>query len=156
MLIKDCMKRSVFSITTNTTVREAAKIFVANHVGCLPVVDAQGKLIGILHLRDLLELVLPDFLKLIDDFDFVPDFGAVETRRPTEENLQNSIKDFMQEPVWVESDSGLLRAFSLLHKHQLYDLPVVDENNLLVGIVSTVDVGTAFVDAWYDMQGGQE
>lgn len=154
MLVKDCMKQNVITISATTSVREAARIFVSNHVGCLPVVDSLGKLIGILHLRNLVEIVLPDFLKLIDDFDFVPDFGAVEARRPAEESLHASVRDLMQPPVSVDADSRLLRAFSLLHKHQIYDLPVVDENDCLVGIVSIVDISTAYVDACYDTQGG--
>jgi CBS domain-containing protein len=62
----------------------------------------------------------------------------------------------MQPPVSVEADSGLLRAFSMLRKHELHDLPVVDENGILVGIVSRVDAGTAFVANWNATQAGGE
>jgi CBS domain-containing protein len=154
MKVKDCMKHNVFFIASDTTVAAAARLLVEKHIGGLPVVDRQGKLIGLLQLRDLLELVLPDFLKLLDDFDFVTDFGAVETRQPSAEILGSPVSKIMHEPVSVEADSGLLRAFSLLHKHQLHDLPVVDENSVLVGIASRVDVGAAFLSNWSVTQGG--
>jgi CBS domain-containing protein len=156
MQVKDCMKHNVYSITAETTTAEAARIFASKHVGSLPVVDRKGKLVGLLQLRDLLELVLPDFLKLLDDFDFVHSFGAIETRVPTKEMLESSVAKLMKPPVSIEAESGLLRAFSLLHKHQIHDLPVVDENGVLVGIVSRVDVGTAFVSNWSDTRAGGE
>ena len=71
MKIKDCMKRNVSAVNAKTSIREAAKIIADKHIGSLPVIDGQGKLVGLLQLRDLLELVLPDFINLIDDFDFV-------------------------------------------------------------------------------------
>lgn len=148
MQVKDCMKQNVYSINPFTTIGEAASIFASKHIGSLPVVDGQGKLVGLLQLRDLLELVMPDFLKLLDDFDFVHSFGAIEERKPSEESLSRSVTELMQTPVSVEAASGLLRAFSLLRKHEIHDLPVVDENGILVGIVSRVDVGTAFVANW--------
>jgi CBS domain-containing protein len=43
--IRDCMKRNVVSIRATATVREAAALFVARHIGLLPVVDAQGRVI---------------------------------------------------------------------------------------------------------------
>jgi CBS-domain-containing membrane protein len=154
MQIKDCMKRKVYAIAPATSIAEAAKVLVEKHIGSLPVVDEQGKLVGLLQLRDLLELVLPDFLKLLDDFDFAPNFGAVEERIPSAQVLAHPVSSIMQPPISVPAGSGLLRAFSLLHKHQLHDLPVVDENDVLLGITSRVDVGTAFVANWNVTQGG--
>jgi len=142
------MKRNVYTVSHSTSIAGAARIFSEKHIGSLPVVDDNGKLVGLLQLGDLLELVLPDFLKLLDDFDFVLDFGAIEARRPLEETLARPVSEIMQEPISVKAESGVLRAFSLLHKHELHDLPVVDADHRVVGIVSRVDMGTAFVASW--------
>ena len=154
MKIKDCMKRNVYTVTPTTSIAEAAKIFSEKHVGSLPVVNSQGKLVGMVQLRNLLEFVLPDFLKLLDDFDFVPDFGAIEQRVPSAEVLSRPIESIMGSPVSVSAESGLLRAFSLLHQHQIHDLSVVDEQGVLIGIVSRVDIGAAFLSGWNVTQGG--
>jgi len=154
MKIKDCMKRNVYTVTPTTSIAEAAKIFSEKHVGSLPVVNSQGKLVGMVQLRNLLEFVLPDFLKLLDDFDFVPDFGAIEQRVPSAEVLSRPVESIMGSPVSVSAESGLLRAFSLLHQHQIHDLSVVDEQGVLIGIVSRVDIGAAFLSGWNVTQGG--
>jgi CBS domain-containing protein len=154
MQVKDCMKRNVFFITAETTVVEAARILVEKHIGMLPVVDSSHTLIGLLPLRSLLLIVLPDFIRLVEDFDFVSDFGAAEDRKPDPVLLAYPVSEIMIAPESVDETSGLMRAFALLHQHQLHDLPVVDAQGKLVGIVSRVDVGTAFLSGWNVTQGG--
>ncbi len=148
MQVKDCMKQNVYFITTDTTIADAAHMLAEKHIGTLPVVDSLGKLVGLLPLRCLLEVVMPDFVHLVEDFDFVVDFGAAESRHPDPVLLSKPVEAIMLEPKFVEETSGLMRAFALLHQHQLHDLPVVDKSGKLVGIVSRVDVGAAFLSHW--------
>jgi CBS domain-containing protein len=154
MQIKDCVKRTVFSITVESTIAEAARVLAEKHIGSLPVVDADGKLVGLLPLRSLLMTVMPDFVHLIEDFDFVVDFGAAEERKPDRALLSHRVGEIMLPPHAVEETSGLMHAFALLDQHQLHDLPVVDGQGRLVGIVSRVDVGAAFLSSWNVTQGG--
>ena len=154
MLVRDCMKRNVFFVHTTTTIGEAAHLLVEKHIGTLPVVDEQGRLRGLLPLRSLLLLVMPDFVSLMEDFDFVFDFGAAELRVPDAATLNRPAGEIMLSPESVEETSGLLRASALLNQHQLHDLPVVDKQGKLVGIVSRVDVGMAFLSHWNITQAG--
>jgi CBS domain-containing protein len=142
------MKRNVVSILETSTVREAAAIFVKEHVGLLPIVDQNNKLAGVIGLRDLLSLVLPDFVNFVADVDFVHDFGAVETTRPSARVLDRSIQSLMKPPITVNEDSGLLRAYALLLQHNLHVMPVLSEAGQLVGMASRVDIGTAIVSSW--------
>jgi CBS domain-containing protein len=142
------MKRNVVSIPATLTIREAAAIFVSAHVGLLPVVGENDRLVGEIGLRDLLLLELPDFINFVADVDFVHDFGAVETTRPTAEVLNKSIRTLMKPPITVNEDSGLLRAYALLVQHNLHDIPVVSNEGKLVGMASRVDIGTAILSAW--------
>ena len=147
-MIKNCMKRNVYSIPSTATIRQAAALVVERHIGLLPVMDEQGKPVGIVRLGDLLSLELPDFFKLLADFDFVHDFGAVETTRPSPEELDRSVTTLVQPGIFVEETCGLLRAYALMVKHNLHDLLVVSEDGSLVGIASRVDIGTAILSAW--------
>jgi CBS domain-containing protein len=148
MKIRDCMKRNVVSIPETSTVREAAAVFVKHHVGLLPVIDQNNRLVGVMGLRDLLSLELPDFVNFVVDVDFVHDFGAVETTHPSAKMLDESIKILMKPPITVPENSGLLRAYALMLQHELHDMPVVSEEGKLVGMASRVDIGTAIVSAW--------
>ena len=148
MKISECMKRNVVSIPETSTVREAAAVFVKEQVGLLAIVDANNKLVGVAGLRDLLSLVLPDFVNFVADVDFVHDFGAVETIRPSAQVLDASIKTLMKPPISVDEDSGLLRAYALMLQHNLHDMPVVSKDGQLVGMASRVDIGTTILSAW--------
>ncbi len=154
MLVKDCMKRDVFYISQETSVADAARMLVEKHVGTLPVVDLNHKLVGLLPLRSLMQIVLPDFIRFVEDFDFVSDFGAAETRKPAPALLNRPVREIMLAPESVDEKSGLMRAIAILYQHELHDLPVVDAQGKLVGILSRVDVGTAFISNWNVTQGG--
>lgn len=151
-MIKDCMKRNVFSISSTATIRQAAALVVERHIGLLPVIDKSGKPIGVIRLADLLSLELPDFFNLLPDLDFVHDFGAVETTRPSPEELTRQVTTIMQPITFVEETSGLLRAYALMVKHNLHDLPVVGDRGVLVGIASRVDIGAAILSSWMTVE----
>lgn len=64
------------------------------------------------------------------------------------ETAVTPIRDLMESAVSVRADSGLLRAFAMIDKHEIYDLPVVDDDGRLVGLASRVDIGTALLARW--------
>jgi CBS domain-containing protein len=142
------MKRNVISVSVKATVREAAAIFVKKHIGLLPVVDKTDAPIGMIGMRDLLKLELPDFVNFVADLDFVHDFGAVEETHPPASVLNKSIKSLMRPVISVEEDCGLLRAYALMLQQNLHDITVVSKDGKLIGIASRVDVGVAILKSW--------
>jgi len=148
MNISDCMKRNVISIDETSSIRQAAALFVEKHIGLLPILDKDEKPIGVVGLRDLLSLELPDFVRFIADLDFVHDFGAAETSRPSIEILGRPIKTLMRDAITVEEECGLLRAYALMLQYNLHDMPVVSKDGKLVGVASRVDIGTSILSAW--------
>ena len=153
MSVQNSMKKKVITVQETDDLGFAAKQFIKHHVGMLPVTNTEGKLVGVLQLRDLLTLILPAFTSLMGDFDFVGDFGAMESIQPSQEIISKQVSEVMEPPVRVEDSCGLSRAFALLHHHNLTDLPVVDTDNRLVGIASRVDVGTALLKKWEIVSG---
>lgn len=149
-MIASCMKRHVVSVGLDATAEEAARLVMAQHIGTLPVVDDQGILVGVVRLQDLLQVFMPDFVTLLDNIDFIPNFGAVEILHPHDlpGARSRTMAELMQAPVSVEQTSGLLRALATLSKHQLADLPVVNDAGALVGIASRVDIAAEFLARW--------
>jgi CBS-domain-containing membrane protein len=151
MKVNEYMKQTAISIPVTDTIAHAADLLAQHHISTLPVVDEQNKLVGILHISDLLELVMPVFVNLFQDFDFIrEDFGDYEELRPSAATAAKSISTLMEAPYAVSANAGLLLAFATMKKHNAYDLPVVNDNNQLVGLVSRVDVGTALLSRWHD------
>jgi len=148
MQIEHCMKTHVISIGPDHTVQQAAALIVEKHIGTLPVVNGEGKMIGLLTIGDVLRLFMPDFVGLLERIDFVPDFGVLEEKPLPLDTARRSVRQEMREPISVVRGCGLLRAFAEINRHNLLDLPIVDEEGVLCGIASRVDIGTAFLRQW--------
>lgn len=146
--ISDCMKRTVFAIHDTDTVRDAINQLVSHHIGLLPVLNRNGQPIGVVGLRDLLNLALPSVVHMLNDVDFFGDFGAVEAYVPSEEILRQPITRLMRPSTVVRQDAGLLRAYATMLRHDLHDLPVIDQDGRLCGIASRVDIGTTILSSW--------
>ncbi len=149
MKIGDCMKKTVVSISVSASIREAASLLVKEKVGTLPVLDNDRKLVGELSITDIIQIFLPDFVSLMEKIDFVGDYGVLKV--PSDEVFQRAdtvtLAEIMKEPTAVEEDSSLIKALSLMIKHDLIDLPIVRDGRL-VGIASRVDIGRAFLIQW--------
>ncbi len=147
-MIRASMKRNVFSIHENEIIANAAKLFVNHRIGTLPVVDGSNKLIGILTLQCVLKIVMPDFVNLVGNFEFLNNFGAMEARVPLQKELDRPIKEIMLKPFSVNENWSLLHAAAMLNKENVIDIPVVNDDGILVGLASHVDIGTALIKSW--------
>jgi len=148
MNIEKFMKKNVISVPVTTTIGEAAAVFIKKRVSLLPVVDTQGKPVGVVRLSNLVSLEMPDFLNLVEDFDFVHDFGAIESMQPDSELLSRSVTTIMQPVETIDKDCGLMRVYAIMLKDEIFDLPVTNEKGELVGLVSRVDIGTGILTTW--------
>ena len=147
------MKRDIVTVHASMSVKEAAALLVDRRVGTLPVLDEDGVLIGVTSITDITHIFLPDFISLLADIDFVKDFGALKT--PSKENLERAetltVADIMEEPMAEEEDCSLIRALSVMEKHNLVDLLVMRDRQL-IGIASRVDIGRAFLTTWLETE----
>ena len=82
----------------------------------------------------------------MDEIDFVHDYGKLEETSVEDRQRARSlhVSDLMGEAIYLEDDAGLVHALSVMEKHELRDLIVTHEGNL-VGIASLVDIGRAFL-----------
>ncbi len=149
MKITRYMKKMVISIHDDELVSDAIAIFLENPIGMLPVIDHDDKLVGIVTLRDILRLVMPSSFDLVDDLDFLHDLGATERAKPTSTEVHLPIGKLMGSPVSAEVDFTLFHAAALMTKHDIHDLPVVDHDGKLVGLLSHVDVGRGLIATWH-------
>lgn len=148
MEVRSIMKEKVVSISQHATVEDAIRLFVSSRVGLLPVVNDGGQVIGVLGLTRVMKLAWPSFMSMVEDFDFVHDFGEMENVEIDEGLKSTRVTELMEPPIKVQGHCKLLRAAAIMRQHRIRDLPIVDEEDQLVGLASWVDVGTAFLRGW--------
>ena len=105
------------TITRGSTVRDALDMMKEYHIGGIPVVDEEGKLVGIVTNRDL----------------------------RFERNLNSLVDDVMTKDnlVTTTQSTDLNEAAEILQKHKIEKLPVVDKDNHLIGLVTYKDITKA-------------
>jgi CBS domain-containing protein len=155
MIVREIMKHNVVSARLEMTVLEAAKLMIQKKVGTLPITDEENVLIGILTVNDILDVFIPDYFELIKNMQFVHDFGALEDFLPKDmpEVAGVTLQTLMEAPISIRETDSILRAATKIFRRELIDLPVVNDENKLVGLVSHVDVGTKFLQKWIEGRG---
>ena len=111
----------------------------------LPVLDKEGKLIGMLSMTDILKAVHPSYMDLMNLSNFTWD-GMVES-------LAKSVADKKVETVMskevftVKEDDPLMECVDLMIKNNIRRLPVIDKAGKVVGMIYERDVFFAIVKA---------
>jgi CBS domain-containing protein len=127
MKCSDVMTKGPTYCLPGDTVDKAAQIMKDENVGAVPVVADQKtkRLLGIVTDRDLA-------LKVV-----------AEGHNP----LTIKVEDVMtKDPVTCHPDDDLQRLIEAMEKNQVRRIPVVDDRNHLVGIISQADIATRLAE----------
>ena len=146
--IADIMTSDVVTLEAGGTIHEALVLMGENRVSAIPVVDREGRCVGILSTTDLV-----DMTRDVDDDLYQIDLVDPTSRRFLLDRLAHSmgnekIDSFMSETLTtVSPDSTLANATRKILKAGIHHLPVIDDEDRLVGIVSSLDILAEFADA---------
>ncbi|HXG42484.1 MAG TPA: CBS domain-containing protein [Dehalococcoidia bacterium] len=121
-------------------------------VETLAVVDDEGRLLGIIPLRLLLDelflsVVPEEFLLTMRDIDDIEEFARISRAKRA--------RDLMQPPVSVRADDTVGRAFALLHEGGLLGIPVVDEAGRVTSYLDSLQLIALWLGAAPPPQQGQ-
>ena len=139
---KDIMTKKVITISPDTEIASAAKILLENRINGLPVIDAFGKLIGILCQSDLVvqqkSIPIPSVFTLLESF--IPLTSMKRIDKEVEKIAALTVKQAMTpDPVTVGPDTDIEEVARLMVDKKYHTLPVV-EGDKVVGIVGKEDV----------------
>jgi CBS domain-containing protein len=142
---KDIMNPHVVSVTDTMDLREVAKIFMEEGITGAPVVDEVGHLVGVISQSDLVEyeLAIEHELTVEAPFYHRPYDDALDPSRgfQIEELPADTVKDVMPPfLVTVEEDTPIREVAARMAKFGIHRLIVVDEDQQLRGIVTSMDV----------------
>lgn len=147
--VKDVMVRDVVYINPQDSVDEALDLLVENRISALPVIDAHRRCVGFLSVTDFLGLGRdPEagFNELTFQDEEAHSALLNRLRQPDLGNQR--VQELMSESVFcVSPESPLHEAASEMIRNKVHRLAVVDGDQKLLGIVSTMDIIAAVADA---------
>jgi CBS-domain-containing membrane protein len=139
--VKDIMTTRVVSVTKDASFRTMAAALREHRVSAFPVLDDDGKVIGVVSEADMLAKEALD-----SEPTGMPGMIAGLLRRKEHEKARGiTAGDLMTSPpVTVTPDDTLERAARLMYTRKVKRLPVVDANGHLVGIIGRSDLLSVF------------
>jgi CBS domain-containing protein len=122
----DIMTRDPVCCAPGDSARKAAELMKSEDVGPLPVVETEsGRLVGIVTDRDLVLNVLA---------------------AGRDANTTKVSEAMTRDPVKIKEDEPLEEALEKMSTYQVRRLPVVDDQDRIIGIIAQADVATRIQD----------
>jgi CBS-domain-containing membrane protein len=139
--VRDVMTTRVIWVRKDASFREMAVALREHRVSAFPVLDAGGKVVGVVSEADLLTKEALD-----SEPEGMPGMITGMLRRKEQEKARGvTAGDLMTSPpVIVRPEDTVEHAARLMYTRRVKRLPVVDAVGHLVGIISRADVLTVF------------
>lgn len=131
MIVREVMTRPALTVRSSTPIKAALTLLDEHNITALPVVNHDGKIRGVVSEADLIRDAVPPDLRLHLSYG-VPETSVLPPRAVGE--VMN------RHPVTVHPESDLAEAIDLLTSVGIKSLPVVDDHDTVVGVISRRDV----------------
>ncbi len=142
--VAEVMTANPITVQSQTLLQEAIKLLAEKHISGLPVVDAAGKLVGVISETDLMwqetGIEPPPYIMILDSLIYLQNPARYE--KEIHKALGQTVGEVMTDkPVSVNPNQSLREAAQIMHEKKIRRLPVVEEKNgKVVGILTQGDI----------------
>ncbi|VBB44138.1 CBS domain protein [uncultured Desulfatiglans sp.] len=142
LIASDIMTTDVVTVKKDTPLKELAAILYQRHINGVPVVDDDGRLIGIICESDLIrkdrKLHIPTVFTLLDGLIFL------ERPKKMEEEIKrlgaSVVEDlYSRDVITVEERAPIDEIATIMSEKKAYTIPVMDGGRI-VGIIGKADL----------------
>jgi CBS domain-containing protein len=137
--VRDVMTRVVVVAPVTAAYKDLVRLMHEYRVSALPIVDDEGAITGVVSEADLLMKRDPE----LHEWHL---FEGPHRRSERRKAAARTARDLMTSPaIAIGPDAETTEAAHLMRERQLKHLPVVDEGGRVVGVVSRIDLLSAFL-----------
>jgi CBS domain-containing protein len=143
MKARELMTRCVFSVRPEDSILQAGELMLQHDISGLPVVDSDGRVVGIVTERDFMRCagacgdIRPRWLEVLIGRTRLGDGAAQRCERRISEVMTRN-------PVTATEDIPIEDVVRLMDTHRIKRVPIVRDGRL-VGIISRIDLMRALV-----------
>lgn len=139
---QDIMTPDIITTSPDTPIKELSELFIKHKVNGFPVVDADGRLVGLVTEKNLIEqnknIHIPTVISLFDAVIYL------ESGKKFEEEMKRysgtRVKDILTpDVITVSPETEVSEIAALMAEKSIHSIPVV-KNNTIVGIIGKLDV----------------
>jgi CBS domain-containing protein len=141
--VAEIMTADPITVSPETSLQEAIQILVEKKISGLPVVNSQGKLVGIISETDLTwqatGVDTPPYIMFLDSVIYLQ--NPAKHNQEVHKALGQTVKEAMSDrPITIKATQLVREAARIMHEKKIRRLPVVDEQSELIGIITQGDV----------------
>jgi CBS domain-containing protein len=146
--VREIMTTDVITVRPETTVGELADILAQNKISGVPVVDGQGRVLGMVSEADIIlqdaDLHFPYYIQFLESVIYLQSVHKFEER--FRKAFGTKVSEVMSdEVVAVSPDTTVREVATLMADRDVNRLPVT-ESEKLVGIVTRGDIVRAIAE----------
>jgi CBS domain-containing protein len=141
LLAKDVMVAEPICVEPSMTIRQLARVFEENEISGAPVVDQEGRAIGVVSKTDLIRRCSEGTVDIPPAYLF--EVLSAESGQDEEIILEPlvCVGDFMTEdPVSVTANTPARDVARLMFEKRIHRIIVVDHDRFPVGIITSLDL----------------
>lgn len=147
------MRPAPHFLPQNATLQEVIQKFVDYRLDSLPIVDAAERVVGYITVDDLIDVFFPRYQELLRDFSALEDKGQLASLfdlsfiglEPLHEKLVLAADVMTTKLIWIQASDSLLQAAATLQSQNYGQLPVIDMDHKLVGLLADHEVVLALL-----------
>jgi CBS domain-containing protein len=146
--VADVMTRELVQISANQSMSEVAKVFAERTVSAAPVLDEEGRCVGVLSAADFVRRERDSGTAAplaMEEHTLAPKRAGEPLRiDPTARNL---VAHYMSRSVQsIQPGASLVSAARMMSTEHIHRLPVIGDDGRPEGMISTMDIVAAVVN----------
>ena len=143
MKVADVMQTHVECIAPDTRIEDVARFLFEKGINGIPVCKKK-KLVGFITQKDILHQLYPTPSEVSKTHPHTYDFEKMEKK--VSHTLQLTAQDVMSvHIITISPQTPLLQALSLMFVKKIGRLPVIDQKNHLIGLITKADIFKSLV-----------
>ncbi len=138
LTVKDIMRRGVATVTPEDSLKHVANMMFKHRLSAMAVVDNEGRLLGQITDRHLIQAALPDYKALIDNLNYAIDVEPFEELLKHEDKIKVS-QLYQTDHETIAPNTRLVEAAALMIFKDLRRIFVV-QGDKLAGVILRKDI----------------
>ncbi len=139
---KDIMTTEILTVTPETSVSELAEIFTSHNINGVPVINAEGKLLGVVTENDLIyqkkKVHIPTVINILDSVIYLesPDKMKQEMQKITGVMVEDI---YTRDVVTIDKEAQIDEVATIMAEKNIHTIPVLEDDKL-IGVIGKGDI----------------
>ncbi len=144
MKVNEIMTKDVVTLNSGMNAKEALEALFKRQISGLPIIDGEGKLLGMFTEKDVLIYTLPSYIGKVGKFIY--EENPKSTRRKLVDLSNIKVDQIMRkEVVTVLENTTLCEVARIMLTQKVRRLPVLSNSGKILGIIARGDIIRALV-----------